>query len=67
MLVKQKKCSHVLDSMAYSLIELKSNKDDVKAGEDLYDLGSILNGIQTCVDIYALDERLRKEYKTITK
>ena len=53
--------------MAYSLIELKSNKDDVKAGEDLYDLGSILNGIQTCVDIYALDERLRKEYKTITK
>ena len=52
-------------NMAYSLIELKSNKDDMKAAEDLYVLDSILRGIQTCVDIYALDERLRKEYKTI--
>ena len=51
--------------MAYSLIKLKSNKDDLKAEENLYVLDSILNGIETCVDIYALDERLRKEYKTI--
>ena len=53
--------------MAYSLIKLKSNEDDVKAGEDLFVLDSILNGNQTCVDIYVLDERLRKEYKTIEK
>ena len=51
--------------MAYSIIKLKSNKDDVEAGEDLYVLDSILNGIQTCVNIYALDERLRKKYETI--
>ena len=31
--------------MVYSLIKLKSNKDDVKAGEDLYVLDLILNGI----------------------
>lgn len=51
--------------MTYSIIKLKSNKDDVEAGEDLYVLDSILNGIQTCVNIYALDERLRKKYETI--
>ena len=51
--------------MAYSIIKLKSNKDDVEAGEDLYVLDSILNGIQTCVNIYALDETLRKKYETI--
>lgn len=51
--------------MAYDLIKSKSNKDDVKAADDLYVLDLILNGTQTCVNIYFLDERLRKEYKTI--
>lgn len=53
--------------MAYDLIKTKSNIDDVKAEEDIYVLDSIIGGIQTCVDIYALDERLRIEYKTIKK
>ena len=36
-----------------------------KAGQDLYILDLILSGVQTCVDKYSLDERLRTEYKTI--
>lgn len=53
--------------MAYDLIKQKSDIDDVKVGGDLYVLDSILGGIQTCVDIYALDERLRREYRSIKK
>lgn len=51
--------------MAYDLVELKSNTDDIKAGKDLYITDAILNGTKTCVNPYGLDERLRKEYKTI--
>lgn len=50
---------------AYDLIKLKSNIDDIKAAEDLGIIDAILNGAQTCVNLYDLDERLRKEYKTI--
>ena len=51
--------------VAYNLVKLKSNDDDIKAGEDLYITDASLNGTNTCVNPYALDERLRKEYKTI--
>ena len=33
----------------------------------LYFTTTILSGVQTCVDKYSLDERLRTEYKTIKK
>lgn len=51
--------------IAYKLLEQKGIMDDSKTGQDLYILDLILSGIQTCVDKYSLDERLRAEYKTI--
>lgn len=54
----------LIDS-AYELIKEKSHKDDVKAAEDLYVLDTILCGIQTYFNLYGVDEKLRKEYKTI--
>lgn len=51
--------------IAYKLLEQKGIMDDSKAGQDLYILDLILSGVQTCVDKYSLDERLRAEYKTI--
>ena len=39
--------------------------DDVKAAEDIRILDTILSGIQTCFNPGSVDERLRKEYKTI--
>ena len=52
-------------SMAYSLVKQKSNDDEIKAAEDLYVIDAILSGAKTCIDKCGLDERLRKEYKTI--
>lgn len=54
-----------LINSAYKLIKEKSNKDNVKAAEDLYVLDTILCGIQTPFNLYSVDEKLRKEYKTI--
>lgn len=54
-----------LINSAYKLIKEKSNKDNVKAAEDLYVLDTILCGIQTPFNLYCVDEKLRKEYKTI--
>ena len=54
-----------LIDLAYKLIKEQSHKDDVKAAEDLYVLDTILCGTQTQFNLYGLDERLRKEYKTI--
>lgn len=54
----------LIDS-AYKLIKEKSHKDDVKAAEDLYVLDTILCGTQTHFNLYGVDEKLRKEYKTI--
>lgn len=51
--------------IAYKLLEQKGIMDDSKAGQDLYILDLILSGVQTCVDKYSLDERLRTKYKTI--
>lgn len=53
--------------MAYDIVKLRSNVDEVNAENDLHVLDSILGGVRTCVDIYALDERLRREYKIIEK
>lgn len=54
-----------LIELAYVLIKEKSNEDDIKASEDLKVLDTILGGTQTCFNLYSIDERLRKEYKTI--
>lgn len=54
-----------LIDLAYVLIKEKSNEDDWKAAEDLQVLDMILSGIQTQFNQYVVDERLRKEYKTI--
>ena len=50
--------------MIYHII-CSANVPIGKAGQDLYILDLILSGVQTCVDKYSLDERLRTEYKTI--
>ncbi|MGN0318154.1 MAG: hypothetical protein ACI4E1_09525 [Lachnospira sp.] len=52
-------------SMTYALVKQKGNTDDIKAAEDLYVIDVILSGADTCINQYELDERLRKEYKTI--
>lgn len=54
-----------LIDLAYALIKEKSHEDTMKAAEDLQVLDTILGGIQTCFNLYDIDERLRKEYKTI--
>lgn len=54
-----------LIDLAYVLIKEKSHEDDMKAAEDLYVLDAILNGMQTHFNLYNIDERLRKKYKTI--
>ena len=55
----------MLIDLAYQLIREKSNMNDVKAAEDIRILDTILSGIQTCFNPWSVDERLRKEYKTI--
>lgn len=47
------------------LIKEKSHADDVKAEADLHVLDTILSGVQTNFNLYAIDGRLREEYKTI--
>ena len=54
-----------LIELAYVLIKEKSNEDDIKASHDIKVLDTILGGTQTCFNMYSIDERLRKEYKTI--
>ena len=44
--------------LAYKLIKDKSNKDDIKASEDL-------SGMETCFNPWQVDIRLRQDYKTI--
>ena len=50
---------------AGKLAEIKGKISDAKAADDLYVLKEVMAGKATCIDIYALDERLRKEYDTI--
>ncbi len=54
----------LIDS-AYVLIKEKSHADDMKSEADLHVLDTILSGVQTNFNLYAIDERLRDEYKTI--
>jgi hypothetical protein len=54
----------LIDS-AYVLIKEKSHADDMKSEVDLHVLDTILSGVQTNFNLYAIDERLRDEYKTI--
>lgn len=54
-------------SKAYILVKQKSTDDEIKAAEDLYAIDVILGGENTCISPYGLDDRLRKEYKTIEK
>ena len=54
-----------LIELAYVLIKEKSNEDNIKASHDIKVLDTILGGTQTCFNMYSIDERLRKEYKTI--
>lgn len=54
-------------SMAYELVNAKSTDDEIKVAEDLYAIDVILSGKNTCISPYGLDDRLRKEYKTIEK
>lgn len=57
-------CNHIYRTMIY-YITYSADVPIGKAGQDLYILDLILSGVQTCVDKYSLDERLRTEYKTI--
>ncbi len=50
---------------AGKLAEIKGKISDAKAADDLYVLKEVMAGKAACIDIYALDERLRKEYDTI--
>lgn len=50
---------------AGKLAEIKGKISDATAADDLYVLKEVMAGKATCIDIYALDERLRKEYDTI--
>lgn len=50
---------------AYKLAQIRGEKSDIKAADDLYIVDEILAGRVGCIDVYALDERLRKEYETI--
>lgn len=54
-------------SKAYELVKQKSKDDEIKAAEDLCVVDAILSGKNTCISPYGLDDRLRKEYKTIEK
>ncbi len=58
-------CKQNLIDLAYVLIKEKSHEDDMKAAEDLQVLDAILGGVRACFNLYSVDERLRKEYKTI--
>ena len=50
---------------AYKLAQVRSKKSDVKAADDLYIVDKVIAGNVGCIDIYALDDRLRREYETI--
>ena len=54
-----------LINSAYVLIKEKNHKDDMKSEADLHVLDTILSGVQTNFNLYAIDERLRDEYNTI--
>ena len=53
--------------MAYVLVKQKSNDDEIKAAEDLYAIDTILGGMDTCINVHELDERLRRDYPSIEK
>ncbi len=50
---------------AEKLAEIKGKISDAKTAHDLYVFKEVMAGKAACIDIYALDERLRKEYDTI--
>lgn len=50
---------------AYKPAQVRGKKSDVKATDDLYVVDKVIAGNAGCIDIYALDERLRREYETI--
>lgn len=54
-----------LISIAEELIKQKSDLQDIKAEKDLYIIDTTLNGTNTSVNPYILDNRLRKEYRSI--
>ena len=45
--------------LAYKLIKDKSNKDDIKASEDLSVLDAMLSEMETCFNPWQVDIRLR--------
>ena len=50
---------------AEKLAEIKGKISDAKASYYLHVLNEVMAGRADCIDIYALDERLRREYETI--
>lgn len=50
---------------AERLARTRGKISDAKAADDLYVVNEVMAGKAACIDIYALDERLRKEYDTI--
>lgn len=57
--------NEILLDEARKLAEIKGKISDAKAADDLYVLNEVMAGKAACIDIYALDERLRREYDTI--
>lgn len=55
----------VLLDEAYKLVQIRSKESDIKAADDLYAVNAVLAGRGGIISVYGLDERLRKEYKTI--
>ena len=50
---------------AYKIVKIRGKKSDSRAACDLYAVDNIIEGNASGINIYALDERLRGEYKTI--
>lgn len=55
----------VLLDEAYKLAQIRSKESDKKAADDLYAVDEVLAGRGGVISACGLDERLRKEYKTI--
>ena len=57
--------NEMLLNEAERLAKIRGKISDAKAADDLYVVDEVMAGKAACIDIYALDERLRKEYDTI--
>ena len=57
--------NEMLLNEAERLAKIRGKISDAKAADDLYVVDEVMAGKAACIDIYALDDRLRKEYDTI--